>query len=1512
MGCTYEFQGKLYTEEQMNLLMQTKGFQNKVKIMREQESYSPFSIIDDDFSFDEEAETVVDLKANLEKIKEYKLSLVRLYRNRISNLKLLINNENTDTDTAKKYSKLQTKLETRIEDLQKEITDLNKENPLTLSELRYQALVDFERVNQLLNTGTLGDDPLLNKEIFENAEEAKRIINFYKAMEITQSNVTVDGTPIVEHPLFNHNEIYNPVTGKADVLPEEIQQVLNQIALDFKKHENQLNNLYKDVVTNVINSNPHIKKMYGELTYDEITKAIPDANIIDMFIMDITKGIFSNNGVLPQVVMDAFQGNWAEHISKYKKFEERHNTLLAKAEKVLKKLKQTLVGFTGAASFDMFFQKSFTGRNTGNLVERYSTTFSELRDSFMTQYDQEIERALFRDDVGQREKALLKAFDKKKTWFRENTIVLDPRKIPEIQAMFPEFADLFVTDDTHVEEIKENISEIGYNEVLAEQIKNVKNFVKWKEIYIETYLEQRGVDNISDLEAVDQSQLEMDIMMQNPFLTAENINKTDFISHNGLVINPTYKYSTYVPRKYKLKTNRKASVGADEYVMTNSTEPTNFYDESFKIIENHPELKDYYDLVYNEMSSIMDQFPEEIKSKLFSNSLPSIQKAIAEIYADPNIGFIKKLIKMASAIYESIKMGFGINLEDSIHFDNVDVITNQRDPRVNAQFINDNRAEVEKRATVERIKFAKLHGKKITTKSSIPYADLNAKTLQYLTNLLGVKEPLDLKRRFGDSIPVGSIIEKAILANIVENKSVNLPKIIKYYSKMAHEYSARQEMLPYINILKNHYGKIGKSVKTSLGEAVKLNGRVETRGLRNKAVSQFESWFERQVLGNEGDKHFWVNNRPLLERKTMSDKLRALVSGRILSFEDQKLKKDLDKLINEEKNEVTRKELIDMRESLGKKAAFSKVLSNLLSHITFVSLGYSIKSGITNFIEGQTANMITASTGDYFESKHYYRAMHIVTGSFLKSAYGNLGKLTPKGAKKTRVLADRFDILQDASNELQKANIKTPFSRFEKFQPMELTKRIEYVNQTPLMIAIMLNTPITGDGGKTTNVWDAMDVNGKLLPQYRTPANIETWEDGQGDAYKEFRNKVNQAIVTTHGNYDKLRGMMLKSNVLGKALIMFKTWISSAIYGRFAFEHDDLITEQKKVKGRYWSNTRSSGIIHGALSGLTMAGIPGAIVGGVAGFTIASFGGVRSNLGIGAELVFTAKALLRKFIGIPINILSGRELISDSAGYDKLLKEGKFTQRDLRNMKGIMADLSMILGWLSFTVLSHALLWDDDDEEDSTKRLAHNLLVNQGMQLSSASLMYVNPMDLFKNVVASNGPLTFLGDVTKFFDAVGKWQKNQISGKTLGEKAAKITLPSLLRDSYLGFNKNAERVYKAPIFDEIAWDEERILRKEITVKREVYREELRNLPENEKLTEKQITKLVNTRYKMPKDIKDTSSKTAKKSAKVVPKTIEERKEASASYKKQIQKVIKEKKAKQALIEQQQDDEVDND
>jgi hypothetical protein len=1509
MGCTYEFMGKVYTEKQFKLLLKDKGVQNKIKILMERESFSPFSVEDDDFSFEEDADEDMDFKTNFEKTKDFKKSLVTLYKNRISNLNTTIEQiKDSDPNTAKRYGKLQVKLQNRIVELEAEISKLSKENPLTLAELRYQALEDFQRVYELLNSGKLGDDPVANKEIFENAEEAKRIINFYKAMEITQTNQTIDGINIDSHPLFFDHEIYDPVTKRATVLPDEVQQILNQIAADFKKHEVQLNGIYKEIVTTVVNSNPRVKKMYDTMTYDEIVKALPDANMIDMLLMDISKGIFSNNGTLPQVIMDAFQANWAEHIGEYKSFEEKHNTALVKVEKVLRQLKQTLSGLflNKEVSFDLFFQRSKTGKRSGKLTQRYTSDFSDFKDSFMAQYNQEVNIAFNTEEIGARSKRLLRAFDKKKTWFRENTITFDLGRMQEIQDEFPEFAEFFKDDDGYTDNVKSNISAIGYKEELEGQKKSIRNFLKWKQLYTETFLEQRGVGLESELEMKDFDQLQMDIMAHNPFISSANINSTSFITYKGLVVNPTYKYNYSIPRKFKAVTNRKLSADSDTYVMEETTTPTGYYDESFKVIEAHSELKEYYDLISEEMDNIMKQFPEEIRSRLFSNSLPMVKKAITEIYADPNISFFKKLIKMAAAYYQELKMGFGINAQESNTYDNVDIITNQREPKVNSAFISDNKQEVDKRSRVEMIKFAKLHGKPVNHKSSIAYSELSSKAVKYLTDLLELSDGVELKKKYGESIPVGQIIEKAIMANIVEEHSVNLPKIIKYYSKMAHEYNARQEMLPYINILKNHYGKTGKSVKTSMSETLKINGKTEIKGLRNKAISQFEDWYNRVVLGNQGDIHLTASTLPLNERKGLTGKLMGIVSGRLLTFKDQKLKKELDKMINEESNPVLKKELEDIRESLGKRASFEAVFTNLLSHITFINLGFSIKSAITNFIEGQIANLIIASTGDHFQSKHFYRAAHIVSGSFIKSIFGNKSRATPNGAKKASLLINKFDILQDATNELQKASTKTPFSKVNAITPMQLTKRTEYMNQTPLMVAIMLDTPIKGISGKESNVWDALDVDGKLKPDFRTEENILAWEQNKGETYTLFRTKVTDAIVTAHGNYDQLRGMMLKSNVVGKALIMFKTWLSMQIYGRIAFEHDDLVTGQKGKKGRYWSHTKASGAIHGALTGVMMIGGGWGIgIGAVAGLGLASIFGVRSNLNIAQSSILTLKLLMRKFIATPINLLSGRELINENSGYEKLLSDGKFTERDLRNMKSLMADLSMTLAWISFTILAHAKLWDDDDEEDSNKRKWHNLLVNRGLQLSQSATMYTNPIDLYKNMVSNNGVMTYITDVNKFLKSAGKWFDGQVSNSDQGEKFRKIILPSLFRDSYMGFGKESERVFTEPIFDQVAWDEERIERKVVSAQREDYRKELENLPEGKELSKKQIDDLVNRRHPLPKDIKDTTSKNAKKSVKPEKVTPKERMERRSSFKEQSQKILLEKKKKMEALEKEQ-------
>jgi hypothetical protein len=366
MACKYEFQGKLYTESQLKVLLQNKGVQNQIKVMLEsqEESYSPFSTDDDLWTEDtEENNTPVDVKLKHEKINRHKYALIDMYQDRISNLEVSLKQLAKSGDKAKlqQYEILKINLENRIKELKLETAKYNKKNPLSLTEFRYQAMLDLARISDLLNTGKLGDDPYLNREIFENAEEAKRIINFYKAMELVKTNKTIDGVPIDTHPIFLNEEIYDK-DGLPSLLPEEVKNTMNNVADDFKYYEQQLDNLYKSIVTQVINSDPNVKKLYGELKYEEITKALPDLSI-DRLLFDISKGAISgSNGVMPQIIMKLFRGTWDEQESKFNQFREKHKALLPKVTKALKELKQSLrVLGIPRVSYDLFFQKHCRG-----------------------------------------------------------------------------------------------------------------------------------------------------------------------------------------------------------------------------------------------------------------------------------------------------------------------------------------------------------------------------------------------------------------------------------------------------------------------------------------------------------------------------------------------------------------------------------------------------------------------------------------------------------------------------------------------------------------------------------------------------------------------------------------------------------------------------------------------------------------------------------------------------------------------------------------------------------------------------------------------------------------------------------------------------------------------------------------------------------------------------------------------------------------------------------------------
>lgn len=1449
MGCVYELFGQKYTEQQLiQALKNDKTLAQKIASF--EESYDP-----DEIEFDSDEEPTEVFLNKYDKLVQYKKSLISQLNNKIASLKSIIK-KHTDKDKIVEDTKLQQKMENRVARLEEEIDEAMANRGIDLPALKYQAQLDKKRVEELLATGNI-----------EDLAEAGRIINFYKAMRFSKNNVTVDKHPIEEHPFFEDDEIYDD---NGDVKLEDATiNSLNDMATTFDNLEANLLTARENFVTNFVNTDPRVKELYDKLTYAEITEALPDMSWVDMMITDMTKGIFSQNGVMPQTMMAATQGVFSEELAKNKKFAEAHDRLLPEVLKRLPKLSNLGILKVAGSSFDVFFQKTFNGKKTGRLVHRYDQTFFDERAAIENETRAEIE-SIKRDYdiIEERNRALNRVYRRKQDWFRENTLMFDFRALADdfadLAAEFPELAAVFQDDGgKHKQELLDNIDEIGYKQELEKQKKELRKYFAWKAAYKETFLAQKGVDNESDLSQEELDMLNKVIASQSPLSGVQYFfeGKGVTYSPNEKPVFPFLNFNLTIPRKKKLD-KVIASDGSITYRESNVE--TGFYDKNFAEIEADPVLREYYDLVKGEMDRIMETLPEEDKKDLLVNFLPSVRKNITEKLIDSNSSFFKTIWDVLSDIYDRIRAGFGVNPQSQINFENTDIISGKPEYGVNNEFISNNKKKISQNFTILKRKFSQAmlnNGApfSINKNSFIRYDQVPPAMYKTIQEMTGMSKQ-ELVKQFGNSsFPIGNLLFQQATHDVVQDHSTNLPKIIKYYSMMASEYSARNKLKPAMEMMKNHYQQVKELQTNNVGKAMinKWTGKVSESGTRDRANTQMESWFNRVILGNSEPKHWGMVDSTIPEageKKDVKNTLRDFFTGRILSKNDKKIKKELDELIANETSDFERKRLEKIRQGLGKHFAASAAVENFMNYIRFLGLGYNLSSGVTNYLEGQTANIILAANGDYFTEEHFHRAGSITWGSFAKNFLGRLG-YKPKGAVKLRTLMDKFDILQDSSNELQKASTKTALNSLENLHPMQINKRVEYLNQSPIMISIMLNTPIKDKNGNVSNVWDALDTDGTLKKEFKTPENIQTWETNEGDNFKEFKNKVNEAIVTAHGNYDKLRGMMAKESTAGRVLMMFKTWVGSALYGRFAVKRDDLTTGQKDYKGRYWSHTSSSGLLHGALAGFAVAGTGGLALGAMLGIGFGANSGIRSNIGLLQEMAFITKALVRKSFATPINFFGGSELIKTHPSYDKL-KGKKFTDRDVKNMKANIADMALLMQWVALTLLTKAMFWDDEDEEDSPRRMMHNVFANRFLQLASSASSFVNPTALYDNLVGNIAIGTWCNNVKKTTEAFGEYlEGNDIlaSGTNAGnsrlaKESSKVILPSMARSSYLGFGSQMERQFTKTTYDDWFHSDNKKARKIMQGRRARMKKELLD----EGYSEKAATRIVNKRLPMPK------------------------------------------------------------
>lgn len=1331
-----------------------------------------------------------------------------------------------------------------IKGIEQEIRELK--TTANIDAVGYYIEQDLKRLEVLASSNNASD-----------VKEAQTIIEFYDAAGTF--------TTAKENPFFEQNQMFFYVDGK----PTSDTQLGEETMRKFREWRNRamafapaIDLRAKEVTVNTFNADRGVQRLAGdngsEFDFDAIVhtkEGLKDIDWVSAWAMDVTQAIFSKSAELAQVMhtylVNAMERNlnWSRHYAqKMEEITPKINKKLSEINGGKYKLRAFgIIGVNGV-SYDLFLDKTKTGKQTGTLIQRFTKEYADVQAEQRQRFRELFEKARLADE-SLKAGMFNHAFEQNKQWKRANTVMMNVSLIPEI-ANLPEFAE-FNTGATpeameeHKKELLELLGERGYEEQVEIQVNMLNKFIADRQSYINSQLIFEGVENVEDLTSQSKFVIDQWNSQHSPLIGIQDYFNSGGVFVNKRKINSFMDYNNTIPRKFIPSIS---SVDG-KYTFSDTGNSTGFYNADFQTIEGDEVLREFYDLVKEGNDKIRESAPYELQKTMVANTLPMLMKSTAEFLIDNRNGTLAMISAGWRRLMERIRLSFGLIQQSQISHAVKDPITGRYNYRVNDQFLQGNYRSIKERMEIEKIKFSQALGINVIKRfTRVPFSQLNSNALAHLAQLLGVDITMSeiqagkvdaIKKVTGDNVEIGKIIRDFSVHSVVQSQSFDLPKLMKHFTNLAMAYSARVEALPVMEIMKAHYEQIKDPKTNNVGVSIfnVPENAIASEGTRKNAIDQMEDWFQRVMLDNYGIKHWGVHGNEVKEKKdTQTGEVSTNIpfyGKRIYSNEEKKKIKEIDKLLSKEKDPLKITELRKIKEGLGKVRTASASIVNFLSLVRTLGLGWNLSSAITNFAEGYTSNMILASTGEFFDPAEIFYGYSVGRSSWVKNM--SFGLLTTNNANKGRKLMDRYNVLLDSKNELQKSTTKTNLSRLEALNPHEINARVEYVNQLPIMVAMLRSQKIKDVNGNEAVVWDVMDKNGNLIGDFRTEENVANWETLQGSDYLTFKNKLNEAIVRAHGNYDELRGMMAKSNLSGKALMMFKTWLPAQLYWRFAQEQSNLKTGGK-VKGRYRSFTPGSATVFGMGIGFVAFGPVGVALGGL-GYLGGKFFGVQTELGALKEMIMTTQALVKKGVGMPINMVAGRAVINTENDFTKWVGSGEFTRVDAKNLRGNMAELAILMTTLAMMLLVKGFFWDDDDTPDDPERQFHNAAVNKLMQLAQQATMYVNPSDTWNTTFGSIALWKFLDNCAKEVDKMSDFIHGYDPG---GEKFSKQTmkfLPGMFKDGLpfqdgkpgLGFNTVAQKQFKPSPFDDWFKSEEVLTAKKEKLLRSVRSEELKRL-----------------------------------------------------------------------------------
>ena len=598
---------------------------------------------------------------------------------------------------------------------------------------------------------------------------------------------------------------------------------------------------------------------------------------------------------------------------------------------------------------------------------------------------------------------------------------------------------------------------------------------------------------------------------------------------------------------------------------------------------------------------------------------------------------------------------------------------------------------------------------------------------------------------------------------IAENQSTDLGKLLKAYVGLSLTYKHKSRIQDTLRSAEVIIESLQEQKRNVHGTSLTDKAEQLLRGSKDKSFSNLKDMYEYYLdvfYGKSKD----VEGETKLRVYTSDEKVQLKKIEEVIGlYLDDITKAETDykngKFTKKEfeakkqNREDKIQELEESKEELGGNVAGSRLGDIALKAFQLKGMGWNILAGIGNLGFGVVGNMVEAADGRVITEKEmisaFYKTLNSVGRNFSFHKWDGVNG----EALKIRNLMDRNDILKEASHELYTNSVKGIVSkRFGWLLPYNIQKRTEYLNQAPVMIAMYEKTEYEYEEGKFVSLYDAYDGSGQWKAEYGAEPN---------DLINTVNAKITQFIKLVHGNYDPLAAMQIKKTITGRLLVQFKSWFAEAYTQRWGKEVYDGILDID-IKGRYLS-------FHDMAKGEGKASYLASLVGLFRDATLRMFGNRKDYEGAGV------------------------------------------TEVDAANMRKLVAELSMYLKLMAFTIAMGLIFRDEDEPENEQQAL--NILLNSINRVTTEMTLFINPINFGRMAKNPAPAMSIIDDVADVFEAFGNLvvgndeiETGRYAGESRTSNAFKDLIPGL--SSSRSIEKSGKEEYNKPLF--VEWIKEAV------------------------------------------------------------------------------------------------------